>query len=320
MKQFLLILLSFFTMTPLWAINKDVANLDSTFFAGSFYETCLMSQTMLDDKENFSDMEVALIMGYKLMADTSLGKNVDETFKKNTLQQLATYVGEQSTNYALALLQVSAYNDETLQQVEQAKDIIDKANGNECLEYAYALRTQAGVQMMTAKVDEALQTNEQTRALLSKLGLDNHWLMSTCYSLNGVIQIMKKAHKPALESIDKAIAIADANEELEPYLEVYGHAIYVFSGVGLFEQSIEVGNVVLDSMKQLELTETPSYTSTLQNVATAHFFNGNKDMAIKMMTEAKNLLERLGMQNDSRYKQALANLKYVTKNNPPKKR
>ncbi len=320
MKQFLLILLSFFTMTPLWAINKDVANLDSTFFAGSFYETSLMSQTMLDDKDNFSDMEVALIMGYKLMADASLGKNVDEIFKKNTLQQLATYVGKQSTNYALALLQVSTYNAETIQQIEQAKEIIDKANGNECWEYAYALQTLAGAQMMTAKIREAQQTNEQTHALLSKLGMDNHWLMSKCYSLNGVIQTMNKAYKPALESIAKATNIADADEEPEPYLEVYGHAIYVFSGLGLFEQSIEVGNVVLDSMKQFELTETPSYTSTLQNVATAHFFNGNKDMAIKMMTEAKNLLERLGMQNDNRYKQVVANLDYVTKNNPPKKR
>lgn len=319
MKQYLLILLTFFILSPLRAINKDVASLDSTFFAGRFYETSLMCQAMLDCKENFSELEIAFIMGYKLMADSSLGKNVDGTFKQNTLQQLATYVGKQSTNYALVLLQVSDYNAETLQQIEQAKEIIGKAKGNECWEYAYALQIQAGVQMMTGKTKEALQTNEQTHVLLDKLGMDNHWLMARCYSLNGVIRTMNKAYEQAMESIDKATDIADADEEPEPYLEVYGHAIYVFSNMGLFEQSIQIGNVVLESLKQFELTETPAYTSTLQNIATAYFFSGNKEMAIKMLTGAKNLLEKMGMQNDNRYKQAVANLDYVTKNDPPQK-
>ncbi|MCM1150935.1 MAG: hypothetical protein NC209_08410 [Alistipes sp.] len=319
MKQYLLILLSFFAMTPLWAIHKNVADLDSTFLTGSFYETSLMSQTMLDSKDNFSNMEIALIMKYKLMADASLGKNVDETFKQNTLQQLAIYAGKQSTNYALALLQVSDYNAETVQQIEQAKEIIDKANGNECWEYAYALQTLAGAQMMTGNIKKALQTNEQTHALLSKLDMNNHWMMGKCYSLNGVIQTMNKAYEQAIESIYKATDIANANEESEPYLEVYGHAIYVFSSLGLFEQAIETGYIVLDSLKQFELAETPAYTSTLQNIATAHFFNGNKKMSIKMLTEVKNLLERMGMHNNNRYKQAVATLDYVTKNDPPQK-
>jgi len=319
MKRYLLTLLSFFIMPPLWAIGKDVADLDSIFFAGRFYQTSQMSQAMLDSKGNYSDLEIALIMGYKLMADASLGKMVDETFRQNTLQQLAAYAGKQSTNYALALLQVSNYNDETIQQIEQAKEIIDKANGSECWEYAYALHTLAGAQMMIGKSEEALQNNEQAYALLSKLGMDNHWMMGKCYSLDGVIQTKNKAYKQAIESIDKAIDISDADEEIEPYLEVFGHAIYVYSGLRLFEQTIEVGDAALYCMKKLGLTETPSYTSTLQNIATAHFFNGNKEMAIKMMTEAKNLLERMGMRNDNRYKQVVANLDYVTKNNPPQK-
>lgn len=107
----------------------------------------------------------------------------------------------------------------------------------------------------------------------------------------------KDAVPPFLEAqLQQAVFEKDESSQLSILNEMIGY----YRTIGLFEKSHDCSERALETMKQLGLTNTSAYGTTLLNAATAYRASGNLTRAQVLFNEALILLESTLPPNDYR--------------------
>lgn len=306
MKKLLLLFVLLFVSFSinLKAQDEDVLvkEIPVQFMQGSFNVPLILGDFIQDQDPT----SAAMLNTYYLLSHVMLGVKFPEGLIEKTLTDVENVFGKESTMYGLAMIPKGVDDDENLEILHEASEIIKNAEGENSWEYAYALMHCANVSLNLKKHGTIEKSQKYINKCISILedGKKDTWLYPIAMCNRGAAKLYAQ-DETFFDDMVNAYEILDKDESEGSLLPQIYCSILLSSTFTLLEMPdrainlLETDEIILT---EFELQESELYVSLCTTMCYAHYLQKDKKKAQNYLKKAEEAcIKRFGA-DSQRYK------------------
>lgn len=174
--------------------------------------------------------------------------------------------------------------------------------------------------MMNGKAAKGFGVLTQALTTLQACGQEQSWIGAYVYAKRAAAQVMQRKGNEAIADIDQAFtcleAVTDSHRGMDERdiclsLHPFGMALYVYTSCGLYDESIEVGKMLLGFIEYLKLQSSMDYADALQNIGAAYIFKKDFNSAMSYFERAKQAYESYGFVDTDSYRNLMRSIDWL---------
>lgn len=293
-KSLLGIILSLLFLFPfsLHAQEDDfkVEDIPSYFMSGEYYLPVFLAEfVQYQDPVTQSMLNV-----YVLLSQAMLGCRFPDGLIDKTLSEVGQNFGKDHVLYGLALIPKAVDDEENLDLLVEASEIIRKAEGENSWEYAFALMHCANVTLDVNKygtIDKSLGYIAKSLAILEKDYKDS-WLYPVALSNRGYARLFNDDEN-FVDDVVLAFNTMNEKAEVNPLVALCPlayTAVFLSAVSTLFkmpDKAIEVAEPIIPAFQEFELENTENYLTLCSTLCYAYILKKDKSTARKYLAMAE---------------------------------
>ena len=268
------------------------------FMDGAFFYPSVL-EPLIEDIVEVDPIKSSVHFTYCQLANVMLGQKVEKSKVEANMLRIEKYMGTDNTIYALAMLPKAVNDNESLDRLLQAADLIAETSGEDTWEYALAMFLASSFTLDIEKYGDSSQSLEYSEKCLMILedGQSDTWLYRLAMVNKGAARLLAQDGEGINDVIAAYEAFGDDVDEKEtcPYLYVGLNLATLYTSAGYHDLAIELALAVEPMMLELELTSSDLYMSLNRTLCYAYAMKKGKRKAREYFEKAEQAcIERFG--------------------------
>lgn len=303
MKRFLIALaLTCLPVTIVTAqdIYEDMSHdyIPQYFMDGAFFYPGTL-ESLVEEFIDTDPVRFSLYDTYCQLSSIMLGLEVERSRSEANMLRIEKYMGTDNTIYALAMLPKAVEDDENLNILLQAAELIAGTAGEDSWEYALAMFLASSFTLDIEKYGDSSQALEYSEKCMEILedGHDDTWLYYLAMVNKGIARIFAQDGEGINDMIAALDAFVDEIDEKEccPYIYAALNLATLYTSMGYHDYAIELALTTEPLILELGLTSSDMYMSLNRTLCYAYAMKKERKKARSYFAKAEQAcIERFG--------------------------
>lgn len=303
MKRFLIALaLTCLPVTIVTAqdIYEDMSHdyIPQYFMDGAFFYPGTL-ESLVEDLIEVDPLKSSILDTYCQLSNMMMGLKVERSKVEANMLRIEKYMGTDNTIYALAMLPKAVEDDENLNVLLQAAELIAGTAGDESWEYALAMFLASSFTLDIEKYGDSSQALEYSEKCMEILegGDKDTWLYYLAMVNKGIARIFAQDGEGINDMIAAHDAFGDEIDEKEccPYIYAALNLATIYTSAGYHDLAIELAQLTELFLLELELTSSDMYMSLNRTLCYAYAMKKERKKARSYFAKAEQAcIERFG--------------------------
>lgn len=283
----------------------DLNQIPQSYMDGLFVYPIILSE--LPDQVNLDPMNRCVCNTYSLLSHIMMGTKMPEGMAERNVSEIEQLMGTDNTLYGLALICKAVEDDENMQILTEATEIIKESAGEDSWEYAQALFFCSNFTMDFERYEDTSIFREYTEKTIRVLenGHKESWLYPVALAYRGWAKANNE-DETFIDDIIKGYDLLNVATEDDRNLCPMVHVAIIFSVVlGLMEMYDKLLDICLpveQNLVLMELKQSDSYISINKNICYAYAKKNDKLKAREHFRKAEETCIAMYGKDSKKYK------------------